>query len=155
VVWSDYATQPIVEREFGIRLDTTYYTYPDAWLKDRPGLLTGSGMPMRFAQKDGTMIDVYQVNTQLPDDSPKAFPLWIDTLLDRAIGPEAYYGAFTTNVHGDSGRSLKDSEWKSDAVVASALSRGVPIVSAKQMLTWLDGRNAFDVQRARLERERS
>ena len=28
-----------------------------------------------------------------------------------------------------------------DAIVASALSRGVPIVSAKQMLDWVDGRN--------------
>jgi hypothetical protein len=29
----------------------------------------------------------------------------------------------------------------SDAIVAAAQSRGVPIVSARQMLTWLDGRN--------------
>ena len=29
-----------------------------------------------------------------------------------------------------------------DAIVASAKSRGVPVVSARQMLTWLDGRNA-------------
>jgi hypothetical protein len=141
VVWSDYATQPLIERDFGIRLDTTYYTYPDAWIKDRPGLLTGSGMLMRFAQKDGTMIDVYQANTQLHDDTPQTYPFWIDSLLDRAIGPEAYYGAFTTNIHVDAG-SIKASELKSDAIVTSALSRGVPIVSAKQMLTWLDGRNA-------------
>jgi hypothetical protein len=29
----------------------------------------------------------------------------------------------------------------SDAIVASALSRGVPVVSAKQMLDWVDGRD--------------
>ena len=29
----------------------------------------------------------------------------------------------------------------SDAIVASALARGVPVVSAQQMLDWLDGRN--------------
>ena len=29
----------------------------------------------------------------------------------------------------------------SDAIVASALARGVPVVSGKQMLDWLDGRN--------------
>jgi hypothetical protein len=28
-----------------------------------------------------------------------------------------------------------------DAIVASALARGVPVVSAKQMLNWVDGRN--------------
>jgi hypothetical protein len=29
----------------------------------------------------------------------------------------------------------------SDAIVASAQARGVPVVTARQMLTWLDGRN--------------
>ncbi len=29
----------------------------------------------------------------------------------------------------------------SDAIVASAQARGVPVVSARQMLEWLDGRN--------------
>ena len=28
-----------------------------------------------------------------------------------------------------------------DAIVAEAKARGVPVVSARQMLTWLDGRN--------------
>src|SRR5262249_39400041 len=32
-------------------------------------------------------------------------------------------------------------EQPSDAAVASAMSRGVPVVSSKQMLDWLDGRN--------------
>jgi hypothetical protein len=30
----------------------------------------------------------------------------------------------------------------SDAIVSSAISRGVPVVTSKQMLDWLDGRNA-------------
>jgi ABC-type sugar transport system substrate-binding protein len=30
----------------------------------------------------------------------------------------------------------------SDAIINSARSRGVPVVTARQMLTWLDGRNA-------------
>ena len=29
----------------------------------------------------------------------------------------------------------------SNAIIASALARQVPVISAKQMLTWLDGRN--------------
>jgi hypothetical protein len=60
LVWTDYSTQPQVELSRGIRLDTNYYYYPASWLQDRPGLFTGSGMPMRFAASDGTMIDVYQ-----------------------------------------------------------------------------------------------
>jgi hypothetical protein len=34
----------------------------------------------------------------------------------------------------------------SDAIVASALARSVPVVSSKQMLTWLDGRNGSSFQ---------
>ena len=34
-----------------------------------PGMFTGSGMPMRFADLDGSMIDVYQAATQMTDES--------------------------------------------------------------------------------------
>ena len=98
--------------------------------------MTGSGMPMRFAKTDGTMVDVYQAATQLTDESDQSWPFTIDTLLDRAIGPEGYYGFFTTNMHTDTVAHVG-----SEAIVASALARSVPIISARQLLTWLDGRN--------------
>ncbi len=93
-------------------------------------------MPMRFADLDGSMIDVYQATTQMTDESDQSYPFTIDTLLDRAIGTEGYYGVFTANMHTDSA-----SHAGSDAIVASAQARGVPVVSARQMLEWLDGRN--------------
>jgi hypothetical protein len=136
VVWSDYVTQPKVELNHGIRLDTNYYYWPSEWAADRPGLFTGSGMPMRFADVNGAMIDVYQAATQMTDESGQSYPFTIDTLLDRALGPEGYYGAFTANMHTDNPGS-----WRSEAIVNSALSRDVPIVSGRQMLEWLDGRD--------------
>ena len=138
IVWSDYATQPQVEFNNGIRLDTNYYYWPPDWVGDSPGVFTGSGMPMRFRSKAGGLIDVYQATTQLTDESSQTYPNMIDTLLDRAIGPEGYYGAFTANIHTDLGTS----EVAADAIVASALARSVPVVTASQMLTWLDGRNS-------------
>ena len=129
-------TQAKVELAHGIRLDTNYYFWPATWVLDRPGFFTGSGMPMRFVDLDGTMIDVYQAATQMTDESGQTYPFTMNTLLDRALGPEGYYGAFTANLHTDQATLSQ-----SDAVVASALARGVPIVSAQQMLTWLDGRN--------------
>jgi hypothetical protein len=96
---------------------------------------------MRFADLDGSMIDVYQGATQMTDESGQSFPFTVNTLLDRALGAEGYYGAFVANMHTDSPSSSG-----SDAIVSSALARGVPVVSARQMLTWLDGRNgsSFD-----------
>ena len=99
-------------------------------------MFTGSGMPMRFADSDGSMIDVYQAATQMTDESDQTYPFTINSLLDKALGPEGYYGVFTANMHTDSASSSG-----ADAIVASAQARGVPVVSAAQMLKWLDGRN--------------
>ncbi len=137
VVWSDYSTQPRVALGHGIRLDTTYYYWPAAWVNDVPGVFTGSAMPMRFADADGTMIDVYQAPTQMTDESDQSYPLNADTLLDRALGVEGYYGAYVANMHTD----LADHPG-AHAIVASAKARHVPVISAKQLLDWVDGRNA-------------
>ena len=136
IVWSDWASQPKVEGANGIRLDTNYYYWPPAWVANVPGFFTGSGIPMRFADLDGSMIDVYQATTQMTDESDQAYPFTPNTLLDRALGSQGYYGAFTANMHTDVATIPE-----SDAIVQSALSRGVPVVSGEQMLTWLDGRN--------------
>ena len=137
VAWSDYSTQPKVELSHGIRLDTTYYYWPAAWVNDVPGVFTGSAMPMRFADADGTMIDVYQAATQMTDESEQTYPFHADTLLDRALGAEGYYGAYVANMHTD----LADHPG-AHAIVASAKARHVPVISARQLLDWVDGRNA-------------
>ena len=85
----------------GIRLDTNYYYWPDVWVQDRPGYFTGSGMPMRFADLDGSMIDVYQATTQMTDESGITYSTHINTLLDNAIGAPGYYGVVTANMHTD------------------------------------------------------
>ena len=101
IMWSDYVSQPKVELANGIRFDTNYYFFPAEWVQNRPGLFTGSAMPMRFADLDGTTIDVYQAATQMTDESGQTYPFTADTLLDRALGPLGYYGVFTANHHTD------------------------------------------------------
>ena len=136
LVWSDWASEPKIERAHGIRLDTTYYYLgPPGWLT-RPGLLTGSGFPQRFADLDGSTIDVYQAMTQITDESDLPIAEQADVLLDNALGSKAYYGVVTANMHSDYGDHVNAND-----IVASAQERGVPVVSAAQMLDWLDGRN--------------
>jgi methionine-rich copper-binding protein CopC len=136
IAWSDWVSQPITELANSIRLDTNYYYWPGTWVNDRPGFMTGSGMPMRFAQTDGRMVDVYQAATQMTDESQQSYPQTPDALLDRALGAQGYYGAFTANMHTD-----KATIFENDQLIASAQAHGVPIVSSRQMLGWLDGRN--------------
>ena len=82
------------------------------------------------------MLDIYQAATQMTDESDQTYPFTPNTLLDNALGPLGYYGAFTANMHTDAATIPQN-----DALIASAKARGVPIVSGKQMLTWIDGRN--------------
>jgi hypothetical protein len=141
IAWSDWLSHPKVELAHGIRLDTNYYYWPGSWIQNRPGMFTGSGIPMRFADQDGTMVDVYQAATQLTDESGQNIPAHIGALLDGALGPKGYYGAFTANMHTD-----QSDHPGANAIVAAATARGVPVVSARQMLDWVDGRNASSFQ---------
>ena len=136
VLWSDYDSEPTILLNHGLRLDTTYYYWPDPWIQDRPGLFTGSGLPMRYADRNGNTIDVYQAPTQFPDETTWNFPTDINTVLGNAVGPQGFYAVFTANMHTD-----HIDEPESDQIVAAAQAYGVPVVASLQMLNWLDGRN--------------
>ncbi len=101
VAWSGWAIQPRAEARVGVGLDTNYYYWPDTFVANRPGLFTGSGFPMRFADADGTPINVLQATTQLDDEAGMDLDLHTRTLIDNAQGPKGYYGVFTANIHTD------------------------------------------------------
>jgi hypothetical protein len=138
ISWSDYDSQPQVELKHGIRLDTSYYYWPPTWVNDQPGMFTGSGVPMRFTDRNGNLINVYQATTQMTDESGQSYPFNTDTLLNNAVGATGYYGAFVVNAHNDQGSY----PGIAPDVMSSAQSHGVPIISALQLLTWVDGRNS-------------
>ena len=96
IAWSDWATQAVVESNYGIRLDTTYYYFPGSWANGRDGFFTGSGMPMRFADLDGTIIDTYQAATQMTDESGQGYP----ATSGRSAGPCAGNGGLLRCLHG-------------------------------------------------------
>jgi hypothetical protein len=77
----------------------------------------------------------------MTDETNMNYTAFCNAVLDKAIGPEGYYGVFTTNMHNDSATSAG-----ADAIIASAQARQVPVISAKQMRRWLDARNnsSFD-----------
>lgn len=137
IAWSDWTSGAEAQLANGMRLDTSYYFWPPGWVGNVPGLFTGSAMPMRFSALSGNLVDVYQATTQMTDESGQTYPFTIDTLLDRAVGAEGYYGVYTVNAHTDVAIIPE-----STTVIASAKARGVPVVSSRQMLTWLDGRNS-------------
>lgn len=138
IALSGYTGVPEVLAEQGIHLDTNYYYWPSSWIQDRPGLFTGSGFAQRFAASDGTLVDAYQATTQMTDESGQSFPATAVTLMDNAL-TKGYYGTFVANLHTDGGEGAAASHL---AVIAAAKQRSVPVITAKQLLTWTDGRNS-------------
>ena len=84
-------------------------------MKNRPGFFNGTGQIMRFADVDGSLIDVYQATTQLTDEAGQDTALHVDTLLDNALGAKGYYASLTANMHTDFAASAG-----SDAIIAAA-----------------------------------
>ena len=144
IAWSDWASEPLVARENGVRLDTNYYYWPGAWVQDRPGMFTGAGFAQRFADVDGSLIDVYQATTQMPDESGLSYSTFARALINRALGSDGYYGVFTANIHTD--RSVAPAE----EIIAEAQAAGVPVITAAQLLDWTEGRNSSQFQNVAL-----
>ena len=138
VYWPDWASNAKVERAHGMRMDANYYHYPPTWIGAKPGFMNGGGFPMRFADLDGSVIDVFQQNTNMTDESGQAYPASVDALLAKAVGAEGYYGTFGANMHIDEAPPHSGAE----SIVESAQARGVPVISNEQLLEWVDGRNA-------------
>ncbi len=107
---------------------------PDTWIGNKPGFMNGGGFPMRFADLDGSLIDVYQANTNMTDESGQAYPATVNALLDNALGPLGYYGVFGANIHTDINAPRAR---RGDRRVRPGTRR--PVISAKQLLDWVTG----------------
>ncbi len=142
VFWPDWASNAKVEAARGIRMDANYYHYPGSWIGTKNGFMNGGGFPMRFADLDGSLIDTYQANTNITDETTTAFTSAITSLLDNALGPQGYYGVFGTNIHTDNSAPLPGYE----QIVPAAQARSVPLISYKQLLDWVDGRNGSTIR---------
>ena len=140
--WPDWDSEAHIELNHGIRMDANYYHFPQAWIGNKPGFINGGGFPMRFADLDGSLVDIYQENTNMNDEAGQVYPDTVNALLDNAVGSLGYYGAFGVNIHNDNQAPQPDDE----AIVVSAQARGVPLISYKQLLTWTDGRNASTIR---------
>ena len=101
-------------------------------------MFTGSGIPMRFADTDGSLIDVYQAATQMTDESDdRPIRRTSPRCSTARSAPRATTASFTANMHTDT-----PTHAGADAIVAAgAGARRAGRSRRAQMLDWLDGRN--------------
>ncbi len=141
VLWAGWADQAKVEVEHGLGLDTNYYHW-GSWTAT-PGYFTGSGLPLRFSDENGQILDIFQATTQLPDETWFAsISTQFKTLIDRSVD-QGYYGFLTANFHPPSYGTYQTA---ADSMMDYANARGVPIWSAEQLNDFLRARNQARTQ---------
>jgi hypothetical protein len=133
IVWTNWTDLAKIESENGIRLDMNYYYWPPAWIRDRPGFMTGSAFPMRFVDEDGTVLNIYQAADHLVNENGLPQRQSVDFLLDRALGADQFFGVFGTHYDYSDGFA--------DILAAEARRRGVALVSGAQVATWVEARD--------------
>ncbi len=152
--WRGWADAARIQASFGIRMNTDYYQYGPLFYEGAQnwfyGHYTGSGLPMRFADQDGRMLNIYQQVTQFGDEYILEVPWSSDVILGAAQGVETTtnfiqssldgnFAAITINCHSDP-FDLEDT-YRLPAVqlltgtLNAAYTRGVPIWSVQR---WLD-----------------
>ncbi len=111
----------------------------------------GSGLPIKFVDEQGRMLDIYQQPAQFEDDVVLDLynsPLGVGTHTDFATNlvtgtlddsVRRFHGAVTLNVH-PTGYASFSGEWARN-VLAHARRIGVPILSADEWLDYWDARH--------------
>ncbi|MFC0247611.1 hypothetical protein ACFFIO_03745 [Citricoccus parietis] len=131
---SQWLEQASIGLRWGIRFDMNYYNWPPGWIQDRAGYMTGSALPMRFSDVDGRIINVFQQESHLVNETWNGSSAAIEQLIDAAEDERGYYGAFGT--HYDFSDAFDRQ------LMEIAAERDIPMVSAQQLLDFTEGRNA-------------
>jgi hypothetical protein len=155
----EFAQQSCLEAKYGIGMDCNYYqfggnkVYPN-WMGD-VGHITGSGLPMKFADSKGRILNIYQSNTQLPDET------WLKEnieskskiMIDRSLDEENYTW-INANYHTWYWPETRNAGLN---VLDYCRSRGVPVWTAEKAfeflkmkdeasfndITWMDNHLSF------------
>jgi hypothetical protein len=149
VVWFDWVGPAPIEQSHGIRMDFNYYHIGEGFLNPgdgwKNGWMSGSGLPMRFVDENGTIYNVYQVMTELGDEmqvgrqgyTPAEATAIAALLLNESR--DGFYSAFCANFHPVT--------WSGDkrlyglGLLDKAYSYGIPIWSGIEFLNFTDARD--------------
>jgi len=146
-VWVGWVEMAKILEECGVKMDLSYYPYRYF----QCGYLNGSGLPMRFIDERGEMVDVYEQSTHWADDVAlvdKTFvdPYDLSELIEDAVrtieeSRRLYHTALTFCIHPVNMRPdvLNSAVWLR-AVLSYCRSEGIPVLSADEWLEFNERR---------------
>jgi hypothetical protein len=141
----DFTAQARIEASHGIRYDCNLYHYDQDSSQGHflgpAGSFTGSGLPMRFASRDGDILNIYGSVTQLPDEQwgPGKMFSNFKLLLDRSVEQEVY-SFINLNFHTERWKRWFKPEGL--AIIDYAQEHQVPIWTVAQVLRFVEARAA-------------
>ncbi|MBI5302387.1 MAG: twin-arginine translocation signal domain-containing protein [Chloroflexi bacterium] len=161
ILWTGWVETARVQAGFGIRMNLDYYHYGTAFQRASGdwayGYFTGSGVPMKFVDEQGRVLDILQQATQLVDEHLMKMPWgggWANltgdaaahiarAAIDRALrdAPAALGAQFHVDPFAAGGDFAANATRFLDGTLAYAASRGMPIWNAEHWLRWSDTRH--------------
>jgi hypothetical protein len=149
--WTGWVDMARIEANAGTSLDTNFYHYLNSSVVNpisANGYFTGSGLPQRFIDENGDVLDIYQAATQWPDEwfadngmtAQQAFNI-MKSMFENAES-NGYYSTFVNNIHPVRYNGSDDitATW-ANAIWAYAQAEGIPMWSADMLLDFTNARN--------------
>jgi hypothetical protein len=170
VLWEGWVETARAQAAYGMRLNVDHYhlgpTFRNGAGEWPSGHFTGSGLPMKFVDERGRILNIYQQPTQLVDEHLLVMP-WVagevaglaaegavevsQTLLRGSL--DGAYGAITAQFHVDpfdlGGQAGSEEARWLEGTLDYAAAHGIPIWSALEWLRFIEVRhdaNLMDVQ---------
>ncbi|HXF70772.1 MAG TPA: twin-arginine translocation signal domain-containing protein [Thermoflexus sp.] len=160
VLWSGWVETARVQARFGIRMNLDYYLIGPAFRKPNGewvfGYFTGSGLPMRFVDENGRVLNIYQQSTILVDEQligwtwegAPQFPPEQAVEISRALlqgVAQGAWGAIALQAHVDpfaiGGEPAAAQATWLEGVLDAAREYGLGIESAERWLQFVEARS--------------
>jgi hypothetical protein len=168
VLWTGWVESARIQASYGLRMNLDYYHTGPAFRNGAGewvyGHFTGSGLPMRFVDEQGRILNIYQQATQLVDEHLFEVPWGTNVGLGAAEAVEVSrtllrqsldgtYSAITAQFHVDpfaAGGTYASTaaEWL-EGTLDYATQQGVPIWSAAEWLHFVEIRDGTTMETVR------
>jgi hypothetical protein len=165
ILWDGWAKSAHLQADYGFRMNLDYYHVGNAFQKKNGewvyGHFNGSGLPMKFVDENGMILNIYQQLTQLADDHllnlhwggsvklPAAQAVDVSRLLfDRSL--QGGYAAIGAIFHTDPFAvgepwATEESTWM-DGTLEYAAEKNIPIWSGEKWLDFVEARHDASVK---------
>jgi hypothetical protein len=165
VLWTGWVETARLQATYGIRMNLDYYHIGPSFQQKTGewvyGHFTGSGLPMKFVDEQGRILNIYQQLTQLADDhllnlqwggqvklSAEAAVAVSKILLQRSLAGD--HSAIAANFHTDpfdfGGQPAAEAARWLEGTLDYAADQGIPIWSALEWLHYTEARHDANLE---------